>query len=179
MDIFGTSTDIVKLLTDKFGNPTTTTKHSVWKTPYGVSFTRDNCMGDSLWFYRYDSDMDSIRPLENEDDIHGCMSGRDIEMAVNQLVVNPNKLREKPKSVKYFERLTGVAAKRKENAFGKWHIKCDEFSMFNNPFGLELGYTKGENEYEIWIFEEEEPRAYQSVTDVELALREYGYINPV
>lgn len=90
---------------------------------------------------------------------------------------DPQKLQRKPDSIAYLERLTGQTAYRKHNSFGKWYIGCDKYSMFNNPFGTSLGYTSGENNFEIWYLKhEKEPRERQTVTNIEQKLKELNYI---
>ena len=77
----------------------------------------------------------------------------------------------------YLERLTGKTATRKHNSFGKWHIVGQGYSMFNNPFKVSLGYTNGENNYEIWYMnDEKEPQGYQTVDQIEKALHQFGLI---
>ena len=59
------------------------------------------------------------------------------------------------------EVLTGKKATRKFLHFGKWNIHTPHFTFFNNPFGLDLGYTRTENEFEV--FEEDTSNIHQRV----------------
>jgi hypothetical protein len=152
-------------------SPGTGRAHMSWPTAYGASF--ENHGMRSTWFYRYD---ESIGHLAEGGGL-GCMSGSDVAQALGQLKTNPNKLRDKPASVEYLERLTGQRAFRKLNAFGRWHIvETGKYSMFNNPFGCQLGYTDGADDFEVWYLEKEgSPRSNQTVSAIERTLAEYGY----
>lgn len=147
-------------------------RYTSWQTPWGVAF-EDHGMSP-IYFYRYDADIGHLRA---EREGRGALSDVDINKVVKKLSVNPQYLRRKPESVAYLERVTGESAHRKRNAFGKWAlVRTGMFSMFNNPFGLSLGYTRGPNEYEIWFFEkEQEPRENQSVMEITDALQMFGY----
>ena len=173
-DLINMDKDPTKILTDTFGNPTLKNienkKTLVWETPYGVSFSK---MSSFMWVYHYNKTLKFIK----EGCYIGCLSGGDVYTILEQLKCDPNKLKRKPESIKYLEQLTGNTAYRKHNSFGKWHLSDEGFSMFNNPFGISLGYTNSENNYEIWyINNEKEPRERQTVNQIEKQLKEFNLI---
>ena len=170
--IFEKEKDPCNMLNSKFTSEIVTDDNlrcNKWITPYGVSFGDPYGGGDNvLYFYEYDKDLGGGK---------GCLSGNDIIKAIQQLEINPDKLRTKPGSIIKLEEITGQKAFRMENAFGKWHIRSANYSMFNNPFGCSLGYTRTEDEFEIYFFERDsEPRARVSVGTVIELLKSYGYI---
>lgn len=142
-----------------------------WKTSYGVSFEKFG-IGD-MWIYRYDEDIEKEKGLRE-----GIISATDVALALKQLQQEPTKLREKPRSIEYLEKKLGKQAHRKHNKFGAWHISDEgRYSMFNNPFSCELGYSDSSDNYEVWYMEKEEkPRKYQSVDQIEETLKGYNII---
>ena len=149
---------------------------TTYKTPYGVSFT-DN-MAPFLWMYNYDDDIGFIR---DENSKTGVIESGDIVLILEILKSNPNKLRTKPESILYLEKLTGEVAYRKCNYFGGWHLtsKKYKYSLFNNPFGITTCYTNNENNFEVYFWgQENDVREYQSVRQIEDAMKNYKYITP-
>ena len=145
----------------------------MYKTPYGFLIEITKFSDFDMYMYYYEKDIGFL----NEGNSQGMMCGSDIIKVLKVLKFNPTKLREKSESIKYFENLTGTVAMRKSNDFGKWHISNKNFSMFNNPFELSLGYTRNENQFEIWFLSKEtEPRMYQSIASIESAMKSFGYI---
>jgi len=88
--------------------------HTLLETSYGVTFYEAG-LGDTF-FYQYDSDL--IGLSEEEEGNGGALSGNDIVEALKILEKDPNKLRNKPKSIMELEKLTGKSAFRTTNGFG-------------------------------------------------------------
>lgn len=130
-------------------------------TPYGFSVKSDNKYGYS---YEYSSKLEFSDP--NNSKSSGFITSSDLAYALEILAKDPNKFREKPKSIIQLENKYSVTANRKKNYLGGWHIYTDRYSLFNNPLNLSIGYTENENTFEIWIFSENEPRDYVSLESI-------------
>lgn len=150
--LFLESVDPTSDLTAKFGNPIKSHMGLEWKTEYGVTFINYN-MGNHFWGLRYD------KPLNGAE--IGMMDGNDVLIALKKLAVKPNLLLEtSPHMLKLQKEFGGTLARHSN--FGKWQLACKDWSIINNPFGTSLGYCDAEDNFEIWIFKEKEPREYQS-----------------
>lgn len=171
--IFGEEKDPHDILNTKFISEKITKNnrsYTKWITPYGVSFGDPYGNSNDFYFYEYDKDLDEKRG-------QGCLSGNDIITSIQQLEKNPNKLRTKPQSIIRLEEATGQKAFRMENAFGKWHIRTNDYSMFNNPFGCSLGYSDTENDFEFyWLHGNEDPLERVPVDKIIILLKSKGYI---
>ena len=50
------------------------------------------------------------------------------------------------------------------------------YSLFNNPFGVSLGYTDSADSFEVWFLSRErEPREYVPLAELCSELRQLGY----
>ena len=163
-------TDMLNELT----KPEVTPKWTRWQTTYGVSFEKQR-NGSKIWFYFYDKNLPHVR--ESEKSRRGGISQADVAVVLRQFKTNPDKLRQKPQSIKDLEKVTGVLAVRKWQGFGKWHLYNSDFTTFNNPFGLSTGYTDSADEFEIWFRTKEEwPRRQQTVSQISAALTKFGMV---
>ena len=126
------------------------------KTPYGFTLKSFKDFGYS---FKYNT-------RSNNKEYNGLISTSDLAYALEILQKEPDKFRNKPYSIELLEERYSVTAVRKENYLGGWQIITDKYSLFNNPLNLSTGYTDNENNFEIWIFTEEEPRSYNSLQDV-------------
>jgi hypothetical protein len=168
------------ILTHRYGPPVMvantdeTDKVISWNTKCGVSFYQVPSLAGFLFCYKYEDELGPFLKCKNK---KGVILFKDVMCVVAQLVVNPQKLRTKPVSVQIVESATGAVGYLKENAFGKWHVNVGHASMFCNPFGTELGYTRFADEWEIWYRDHEEnPRERQSTPDVLRELKAFGYM---
>ena len=172
--LFSKEIDPTDLLNKHFNCETKTDKgksYKSWRTPYGVSFSDQGLK--IMWFYEYDSDL----TYSTRDNSSGVMSGIDVANALEKLQIDPDKLRKKPDSIIKLEQLTGLKAIRHYTKFGSWYIACDNYSLFNNVFNTQLGYTDGPDSFEIWFLKkEEEPREYVPLDRVIDALQSFEYI---
>lgn len=125
-------------------------------TPYGFTLTKYDNIGYS---FKYTT-------KSNNAQCHGIVFNSDLAYALEILEKEPNKFRHKPKSIQFLEQKYSVTAVRKENYLGGWHIKNEKYSLFNNPLNLSTGYTNSEDNFEIYIFSEEEPRSYVSLNEI-------------
>ncbi len=164
-------TDMLNELT----KPEVTPKCSRWQTTYGVSFEKLTNPG-RFWTYCYDETLSHVlRPVHARS---GCLSQQDLVTVLKQLKSNPDKLRHKPQSVKDLEKFTGIPAVLKYEGFGAWHLsKPNHFSVFNNPFGISLGYTDSADDFEAWFNPKEAwPRKHQTVPQISTALSKFGMV---
>lgn len=126
------------------------------KTPYGFTLKKH---GDLGYTFKYDTDKDSTR-------WKGVITASDLAYALEILEKEPNKFINKPHSIKFLEDKYSVKAVRKNNYLGGWHIYTKKYSLFNNPLNLSGGYTNSENNFEIFVFSEKEPRPYVSLQEI-------------
>jgi len=145
-----------------------------YETSYGVAFSPGF---GGLWSYRYDEGLPGVPADDANEETHGVMSGADVKKALDALQADPRMLRTRPASIITLEALTGRTAHLKTNYFGGWHLYSGrEYSLFNNPFGVELGYTDSADTFEVWFrAHEAEPREYVSLDTLCGELRRYGY----
>ncbi len=147
------------------------------QTPFGVAFQAG--IGD-LWSFRYDAGLPGVHPRRAGAEMHGVMSGADVDGALTALQAEPDRLRTRPAAVATLEALTGRTARLKDNYFGGWYLCVDgEYSLFNNPFRVSLGYTDSTDNFEVWFKRtEDEPRGYVPLNELCAELRRRGYAGP-
>lgn len=146
------------------------------QTPFGVAFQAG--IG-GLWAFRYDADLPGLHRRAGAD-MHGVMSGADVDSAVAALLAEPDRLRTRPAAIVTLEALTGRPAYLKDNYFGGWHLYVHgEYSLFNNPFRVSLGYTDSADNFEVWFKRAEgEPRGHVPLDALCAELRRRGYAKP-
>lgn len=166
------------LLTKAFGRPI----DGKWETDYGFTISMVGAT-KLLYSYTYENIPfiePAPSPLLPNSHCDGLFGDEDVASILAKFIEDPDALRKKPSSIIALERATGIAAVRKHNYFGGWHLRMDDpfFSAFNNPFGVSTGYTKSEDRFEIWYGEEEEPAPDCTLEYVFEVLGKLGYLTP-
>ena len=154
----------------------------LFQTKFGFDIYCTSFSKAGLVCFKY-TDTASVHPNVERKKIHGVMKMKECISVIEQCIREPKKVHTKPRSIKILEGLTGCTAYLHHMQFGKWHISNvgngQNFSLFNNPFGLTMGYTRGEDDFEILCGSaSNDPQGYQPLKKIIEILANNGAVKP-
>lgn len=128
-----------------------------FQTPWGFQLLQRQHTGN--WTYQYCNDLSGLPSNPPEQLLVGSLQQIEVMIILQKLQSTPE-LMNKGGGIMALEEITKEVAYRKSFNFGQWHIKTASYSLFNSPFQLPSGGngSGGENQYEVWFFDEEAPR---------------------